>query len=189
MKNLKKRTFAIATIGMMTAACSSATAGNYAENKVTEPVKETTQTRSEEKRIIIIKSHEIAEEAMEAVHEALAEAHATILEIEIDGDKIKLDVEKTVRLALLEAKAGLKEMEIEFKEFDKEKFKHNMKHMHLSLEKAVKEKHLTKQEMERIMAHVEKGRDTALREIHEALEEIRESLKELRAENKRRKAG
>ena len=126
---------------------------------------------------------------MEAAQEAMEEAREIILEIEIDEDAIKHDVQKTVRLALMVAEEGLREMEIEFKDFDSKEFKHEMEEMQRGMEKAVKDAHITKEEMNRIMAQVEKSREEALQKVHKALKEVRESLRELREENKRRKEG
>ena len=180
------RTLALATVSLMTAACTSATAGTYAENNVTEiDQKETlsspVQNRRHHNRV---KSHKIAEQAMRAAQNALEEALTTLQKIHIDEDALKRDVQHTVRLALIEAEADLKDMEIEFKEFNDENLEHDLEDMRHGLQRAVEEEHLTKQEMDRILEAVEKSREEALAEVRESLEEISAALQELHEETR-----
>lgn len=189
MTKINHRTLALATVSLMTAACTSATAGTYAKNNVAEIDQIESQLNPEQKRVhkrvVVIKSRQIAEEAMEAAQEALAEAQITIREFEIDEGNIRKEVERTVRLALIDVEGELKDMEIEFNEFDDMDLIQDLEGMRHGLERAVEEEHLTKKEMDRILKEVEKSREEALSEVREALDEIREALQELREEARR----
>ncbi len=199
MMTFKKRTLGLAAIGLLTTACTSATAGNYAD-----------------KTIEVEKQEKIVEQALENTQEALEQVHEKLLELELDGETIQIeitksvehalqeaeldlkeveididekeimrDVQNSVRLALKGAEADLKKMERELRQFDGQKRRDDMDNMRRGLEKAVKNKHLTQAEMDRMVALLENNRKEALRHVHDSLKEIRKSLKEIREEAKR----
>lgn len=205
MSKIKTHTLTLATMGLLTAACTSATADNYSEadyelgsynsrtnldqdhsSEGKRDTEEATREMAEEARERAIElaeeSRRIAEEAMEAAHESMALANKDLQQLELDEDTIKKEIQQKVHLAMIEAQADLEETKQELQNFNLDKLDGDMQDLREDLEEAVKEEHLSKEEMNRILEEVAKDKQEAIMQAQKELEEVRKALVQLQKE-------